>query len=509
MAVGSPTWQRRWSADPVDVASADIRSATPLFPAADDRRKWEHLLTARLEEALLRIPAGSVVPDLDPMRFRHLLDDFDFEAPRPLSDLLPWIIDQLEHGIVHLTHPRYFGLFNPAPSFPSECAERIVAAFNPQLASSRTSPVAVEIEAHVIRAIARRAGLPSESVGHFTSGGSEANFTALTCALTKSNPRYATDGVLAFRGPPVLYVSEDAHLAWYKIAHQSGIGRAAVRLVDTDASGRMDPEALAAAIAGDEAQGRVPVMIVATAGTTGGGTIDPLVECAETAKAAGAWFHVDAAWGGALIASERLRGLLAGITAADSVTIDAHKWFATTMSCGMFITAHADILTESFHVAHASASFMPSNIRSLDPYVTTAQWSRRFLGLRLFLSLAAAGWAGYAEHVERSVELAALLRHELTSRGWRAANDSSLAVLCVDPPPGFPDAASIATAIVSSGSAWVTTARFRSRDVLRICITNGQTMPQDVLALADLLQASGPAPTLQPDCPEDPGSIII
>ena len=477
----------------MEVASTDIWSATPLFPALDDRRKWEHFLTARLDEALLRVPAGSVVPDLDPADFRRLLDDFDFEAPRPLSDLLSWIIDQLEHGVVHLTHPRYFGLFNPAPSFPSECAERIVAAFNPQLASSKTSPVAVEIEAHVIRLIARRAGLPPTAVGHFTSGGSEANFTALTCALTRANPRYATDGVLAFPGSPILYVSEDAHLAWYKIAHQSGIGRAAVRLVDTDASGRMDAAALAAAIAGDEAQGRVPVMIVATAGTTGGGMIDPLVECAETARAAGVWFHVDAAWGGALIASERLRGLLTGIEAADSITIDAHKWFATTMSCGMFITAHMDILAESFHVACVAASFMPSNIRNLDPYVTTAQWSRRFLGLRLFLSLATAGWAGYGEHVERSIELAALLRRELTSRGWRAANDSHLAVLCVDPPPSFPDAVSIAAAIVSSGAAWVTTARFRNRHVLRICVTNGQTMPQDVLALADLLQALGPA----------------
>ncbi len=479
----------------MDVASADIRSATPLFPASDDRRKWEHFLTARLDEALLRIPAGSVVPDLDPVGFQQVLEDFDFEAPRPLSDLLSWTIDQLEHGIVHLTHPRYFGLFNPAPSFPSECAERIVAAFNPQLASSRTSPAAVEIEAHVIRSIARRAGLPPGSAGHFTSGGSEANFTALTCALTRTDPRYATDGVRAFRGSPVLYVSEDAHLAWYKIAHQSGIGRAAVCLVDTDASGRMDAEALAAAIARDEGQGRVPVMIVATAGTTGAGMIDPLVACAEAARAAGAWFHVDAAWGGAVIASERLRGLLDGIAEADSITIDAHKWFATTMACGMFITAHAAILTESFNITRAAASFMPSNIRDLDPYVTTAQWSRRFLGLRLFLSLAAAGWAGYAEHVERSVELAALLRQELTSQGWRAANDSPLAVLCVDPPPGFPDAASIATAVVSSGAAWVTTARFRNRDVLRICVTNGQTMPQDILALADLLQALGPTST--------------
>src|SRR5256885_12398954 len=95
---------------------------------------------------------------------------------------------------------------------------------------------------------------------------------------------------------------------------------------------------------------------------------------------------------------------LAGIELADSLTIDAHKWFATTMGCGMFITRHPAVLSTTFQV---STGFMPSNAATVDPYVTTAQWSRRFLGLRLFLSLAAAGWSGYAQHVERSVDLIA------------------------------------------------------------------------------------------------------
>ena len=134
-------------------------------------------------------------------------------------------------------------------------------------------------------------------------------------------------------------------------------------------------------------------MIAATAGTTNAGMIDPLAACGELArKALACWFHVDAAWGGALIASDRLRSVLSGIEDADSVTIDAHKWFATTMGCGMFITRHAPLLSSAFHV---STGFMPSNVAGLDPYVTTVQWSRRFLGLRLFMSLAAAGWTGY------------------------------------------------------------------------------------------------------------------
>jgi glutamate/tyrosine decarboxylase-like PLP-dependent enzyme len=313
----------------------------------------------------------------------------------------------MEHGIVHMTHPRYFGLFNPAPSFPAECADRIVGAFNPQLATWTTAPAAVEIEAHIVKAVAQRAGLPPEAVGHCTSGGSEANRTALLCALTRAQSRFSTDGARAFSGPPLFYISKDSHLAWLKIAHETGIGRAAVRLVATDGSGRLDVNALTAAISADKAQNCVPVMIVATAGTTNAGMIDPLGPCAQAARQAGLWYHVDAAWGGALIASESLRGALQGIEQADSITIDAHKWFATTMGCGMFMTRHAAMLSSVFHV---STTFMPSNIINLDPYVTTAQWSRRFLGLRLFLSLAAAGWHGYGEHVQRSIELTALLR---------------------------------------------------------------------------------------------------
>jgi glutamate/tyrosine decarboxylase-like PLP-dependent enzyme len=474
----------------IDLAPANVRLSSPLFPESADRRYWDDFLTVALDEALRRIPEGRVSPEVDMADFRQSLHRFDFTTPQPMSDLLPWVIGQLEHGLVHLTHPRYFGLFNPSPTFPAECADRIAAAFNPQLATATTSPVAVEMEAHVIRAIASRAGFASDAAGHFTSGGSEANATALTCALTSANGRFAADGIRAFSGAPVLYVSREAHLAWYKIAHQAGVGRSAVHLVDTDGSGRMDKRALADAIATDRSQGCVPVMIVATAGTTGAGMIDPLSDCAEIARASNIWLHVDAAWGGALIASDRLCGALAGMEAADSVTIDAHKWLAATMACGMFITNHPEILPRAFHVTHEAASYMPSNNRRHDPYVSSAQWSRRFLGLRLFLSLAAAGWRGLAEHIERSVHLTALLKAELVAGGWTIVNDSAMAVLCADPPAGFPSARSIAGSVVASGLAWVAATSFCGREVVRICVTNGKTTPQDIRFLAHLLQNS-------------------
>ncbi|HEX4209646.1 MAG TPA: pyridoxal-dependent decarboxylase, partial [Candidatus Binataceae bacterium] len=386
-----------------------------LFPTSEERERCDDFLTRELHQANRRVASGSVMPAFDRSIFRRELASFDFQTPRPLEEALSWTITQMEHGLVHVTHPRYFGLFNPAPAFPAQCADRIAGLFNPQLATATTSPAAFEIEAHVIRAVGQRAGFPPEATGHFTSGGSEANYTALICALTRSNANFAADGARSFKGPPVFYVSRESHLAWLKIAHQAGIGRSAVRLVATDGSGRMDSDALAAAISDDRLRGCVPVMIAATAGTTNAGMIDPLEACAEIAQGSGVWFHVDAAWGGALIASDNLRPILRGIARADSVTIDAHKWFATTMGCGMFITRHAPVLSSAFQ---AATSFMPSNVSGLDPYVTSVQWSRRFLGLRLFLSLAAAGWTGYGKHVERSIELSKLLEHELIHRGW-------------------------------------------------------------------------------------------
>jgi glutamate/tyrosine decarboxylase-like PLP-dependent enzyme len=446
----------------------------------------DDFLTRELAAANQRVVLGSVMPTLDMAQFRRELGEFDFERPRPMESVLGWSIRQLEQGAVHMTHPRYFGLFNPAPTAPAQWADRIAGTFNPQLASSGSSPAPVEIEAHVIRAVAKRAGLPPDSAGHFTTSGSEANYTSLICALTRAEPRFGVDGVRAFPGPVALYTSRECHPAWLKIAHQAGVGRSALRLVATDGAGRMDSQALAQAVARDRRDGVTPVLIAATAGTTAGGMIDPLRECAEIARSHGLWYHVDAAWGGAALASEKLRGSLAGIELADSVTIDAHKWFATTMGCGMFVLRDAAVLREAFQVG---GDFMPSNASTLDPYLNTVQWSRRFLGLRLFVALAVAGWRGYAAHVERAVEVIDAVKAGLAARGWSTLNDSPLAVLCAAPPEALGDVRGIVSRLLGSGRAWVARTKFEGREVVRVCATHGETSLVDVEELVNALNA--------------------
>jgi glutamate/tyrosine decarboxylase-like PLP-dependent enzyme len=454
-----------------------------LFPSSGARRLFDDGLTRALSESRDRVKNGSVVPTFDRSAFADQLDTFDFKTPIGLERMLAWTIMQMETGLVHVAHPRYFGLFNPTPTFPAQCADRIASVFNPQLATSTTSPAAIAIEAHVIRLIARRIGLPPDSTGHFTTGGAEANYTALLLALNRACPDFAWDGARAFKRRPTFYISRDSHLAWLKIAVQAGIGRSSVRLIATDGAGKLDMHALSEALDADATEERQPVMIVATAGTTNAGMIDPIGACAAVAKAADIWFHVDAAWGGAVIASETHRHQLEGIEQADSITVDAHKWFAVTMGCGMLLTCWPALLSSIFQV---STEYMPSNL-SVDPYVNSVQWSRRFVGLRLFLSLAVAGWLGYGDHVERTLGLGTQLKERLAACGWRVINQSPLGVLCIEP-PDTKDARAIVNNILAMGKAWVSVASYEGHEVIRACVTSGETTESDIVDLVKCLE---------------------
>jgi glutamate/tyrosine decarboxylase-like PLP-dependent enzyme len=344
--------------------------------------------------------------------------------------------------------------------------------------------LAVEIENHVVEQICRRVGMPDGSGGHFTSGGSEANNTAVVCALTSNNPKFAEEGARAYLGQPRIYVSRESHLAWLKIAHQLGIGRCAVRLIDTDGRGRMDAQQLNDAIQGDLGAGDVPVLIAATAGTTNAGVVDPLHSCADIAKNFGVWFHVDAAWGGALVASQKYRSVLDGMELADSITIDAHKWFATTMGAGIYLTRRKSLLNDTFRIA---TDYMPSNDTSVDLYVNSIQWSRRFVGLRLFLSLGVAGWQGYAAHVENGIHLTKQLTDHLLENDWVLLNNSQMAVACLVPPVNSLPAEEIVARVVESGDSWVSVTKFEGQSVVRACVTNGRATSADIHRLATQL----------------------
>jgi len=469
-----------------------MRGRDALFPPFDDLNEAENALTSRLNATRLRYADRKAVAKPPSSQWLHDLRAYEFDNSESLEDLIEWVIEALDTGSVQMTHPGYLGLFNPAPSFAAECADRIASAFNPQICVYSHAPAAVEIERHVINQMCRRAGLPAGSDGHFTSGGAEANSTAVLCALQAKCPAYSDNGLSEFAGQPTVYISKESHLAWLKIAQAAGLGRNAVRLVPTDGMGQMDVAALEDAILTDLKSGCVPVLIVSTAGTTNAGMIDPLEPCADLAEQHGIWFHVDAAWGGALIASDARRAVLKGMERADSVTIDAHKWFATTMGAGMFLTSQPDIPAQAFRI---TASYMPESEANKDFYVNSTQWSRRFVGLRLFLALGAAGWKGYAEHVERSISLTDRLTETLTSAGWTHANRSPMGVTCLVPPDGHEAIQRYADAVHDDGRFWISKAIFEGNSVLRACVTNGRTDDAVIDDLAKLLIEISNSPT--------------
>ncbi|MFN3943304.1 MAG: pyridoxal phosphate-dependent decarboxylase family protein [Allosphingosinicella sp.] len=435
------------------------------------------------------MPDKPVAPQLTGPQIRDALQQFLNEGGSDLGEAGGKVVELLTQGNVQMMHPGYFGLFNPSPTFPGIVADLITATLNPQLATWSHAPAAVEIEAFTIAEVGGWIGWGAdETAGHFTSGGSEANYTAVLAALTRSCPSFASKGARALTGQPRLYASMESHLAWLKIAHQAGIGRDAVCLVSTDGKGRMDVGQLEAMIENDRRAGEVPFLICATAGTTNAGMIDPLQVMSDVARRYSCWFHVDAAWGGAALIDPEMHAYFNGIAASDSVTIDAHKWLSVPMGAGMFLCRDNALLRRTFDV---TASYMPAHaVEGVDPYTHSAQWSRRFIGLKLFLSLAVLGRSGYRDHIRRTCSLAEYLRRQLVADHWRILNESPLGVVCFAPPDDRIPLGDIAAAVVERGRSWISAARFEGKEVLRACITGHSSREAHVDRLIEDLRTA-------------------
>lgn len=463
---------------------------------------WRRLAEV-IEEHLATVGSLRVAPELDPAGIRALLAPFDFERPVAPGSALAFAAEALRRHQVHTPHPRYFGLFNPAPTTMGIVADALVAAFNPQLAAWSHSPFAAEVERHVVRCLGARFGYdPSSADGVFASGGAEANHTAVLAALTSAFPSFGREGLRALAGAPTLYVSAEAHHSFLKAARLCGLGTEAVREVPVDDALRMDPDALEGLIAADRRRGSSPFLVVATAGTTGAGAVDPIPRLADVSKKEGLWLHVDAAWGGAAVLVPELKGLLEGIDRGDSITFDAHKWLSVPMGAGIFLTRRPRILEQAFRVATGYMPIEAAGLDVVDPYAHSMQWSRRFIGLKVFLSLAVAGWEGYAASIRRMRAMGDRLRQGLERSGWAVVNRTPLPLVCfVDGTrpegrsAGFVEA--VARELVGSGRAWISTVKLSGgTPALRACVTNHLTGPGDIDALVDAVNDARRSPAI-------------
>jgi glutamate/tyrosine decarboxylase-like PLP-dependent enzyme len=421
---------------------------------------------------------GPIVPNVTPEEIRsHLTSRYSFSKTMSLEEITTDVEQMLRTWQVQVTHPRYFGLSNPSVTLASVIADTLVAMYNPQLANWRTSPAANEIERHTLGWLISKFGLPAESMATFTSGGTEANLSALIVALTRAFPEYSEDGLRHLGAAPTIYLTKEAHHGYNKIAHIAGLGRRVLRTVATNRDLKMDIEDLRRRVAEDRGNGFAPFLVIGTAGTTAAGVIDPLAEIGRFCQESGLWFHVDAAWGGAAIISPVLRHHLSGIETADSITCDAHKWFSVPMGCGMFFCRHSESVSQAFH---ADITYMPGKKSGpvFDPLSTSIQWSRRFIGLKLFLALAQRGESGYAEMIEHQTRMGDLLRKSLIASGWRILNTTPLPLICFT--RDRLDIGAFLASLRERQIAWMSEAQIGGTPVVRACVTSFRTTESDI-----------------------------
>ncbi|MGE5316152.1 MAG: pyridoxal phosphate-dependent decarboxylase family protein [Acidobacteriota bacterium] len=432
--------------------------------------------------------AAPVSPDL--IR-AHIADHFPFSHPQPLESVIAEVVQMMHDWSLHTTHPRYFGLFNPNVTEAAIAADTLAALYNPQLATWSHAPAANEIERHTLQFFLRQFGFdPAESAAHFTSGGAEANHTALITALTHRFPAYGNEGVRSLPAQPVFYVSEQAHHSFQKAAHSTGLGRAAVRTIPVNEALQMDCATLERQIQSDIAEGFIPFMTAGTVGTTPAGVIDPLEEISRICRQYGLWFHADGAWGGAAIISPRAAQHLRGIDQADSIACDAHKWLSVSMSAGMFFCRHRHAVGDAFRI---TASYMPEHVQdTADNYAMSLQWSRRFIGLKVFMTLAERGAEGLAQMVDEEIALGRYMRGELEKSGWTIVNETPLPVICFTHASlqnGAVAVNDVLQRIYAEGSAWISSVTVpHYGNVLRTCIINYATTQADVDGLVASLK---------------------
>lgn len=476
--------------------SREPEEDAPPPPVAPSGEVWRRL-AREAEAAESSVRGWRVTPRVTADELQARLEDrFGDPGGRPLEEVVAEAAELLRDGLTHVTSPRYFGLFNPSVTAAGIVGDALAALYNPQLAVWSHAPAAQEMEAWVLDRLGGRIGFGGDGVAaHFTSGGMEANFSALLAALHRRFPGAGEEGWAGVAGRPAVYASEEAHHSVLKAARMAGIGTDAVRAVPVDGRHSLDPEALRGRMAADRDDGWTPTLVTATAGTTSTGAIDPLGEAADAAEAFGAWYHVDAAWGGSAALSDRLRPLLDGIGRADSVVWDAHKWLSVPMGAGMVFCRHPEALRRAFSTR---TTYMPGDAHAVTaPYATTAQWSRRAIGLKVFLTAATLGREGWAGMIERQTRMGDRIREALGEAGWTVANDTPLPVVCFTHPrirSGGATTGGVLETIYERGRVWISDVRPAGGEpLLRACVTSFRTDASDVRCLVEELEAALPA----------------
>jgi aromatic-L-amino-acid decarboxylase len=429
-----------------------------------------------------------------------------FDEPLPsegtgADQILKRFTEDVVPHAMQIPSPRYYGLFNPTPLPIGVWADALASALNQNGAAWRNSPSASIIEARVLRWLCELIGYGAESFGTLTSGGSEANLVALKCARDRAHAEVRDRGVRAASGELVVYASEQSHYSFEKSVDILGLGRENLRKVATDDSFHIRIDALRDEIERDLREGRVPCCIAGAAGATSTGIVDPLDRLADIAREYNCWFHVDAAYGGALAFSEKYKPLLRGIERADSVTIDPHKWMFVPFACGAaLVKGGGRILRDAFDITpeYLSEDRGGSDV-AYDFFRYGQLGTRRFNALKVWMALKFLGARGYARIIERQIELAQYLASKIDElKDFERLGEVETAVCCFRFVPEAARRLDVAALdhlqralqqrVEQSGEAWISTTVLKGRRALRVNINSFLTERRHIADLVELLK---------------------
>ena len=409
------------------------------------------------------------------------------------------ILDDLGRNVLPFAsrcdHPAYFAFVPGSGTWPGALGDLIASALNIYAGSWQESAGPSSVELVVLDWFKQWIGYPAEAAGVLVSGGSAANMTALACA------REARLGAMSDRA--VAYISDQAHSSMVRAARVLGFRPDQVRVLPVDDDFRMRPDTLVPAMAADRLAGRRPLFVAASAGSTNTGAVDPLLELAAVCREQNVWFHVDAAYGGFAALTERGRRLLSGIEAADSITLDPHKWLYQPFECGSLLVRDGDLLRRAFEITpdylkDAQAATGEVNFADL-----SIQLTRMSRALKLWVSLRYFGIDAFRATVDRCLDLVGHAQQRITdSADLELLRPASLGILCFR--RSFSDTddedeiarrnAALVAGFAETGLGLVSSTRLRGRYAIRLCVLNHSSGSDDIERVLGWFETSTPDP---------------
>ena len=409
------------------------------------------------------------------------------EEGAPYEDLLALLFESAVPKSFNTAGPGYLAYIPGGGLFHAGVADLIADVTNRFVGVWMAAPGLVQIEANVGRWLCEMAGYPSSALGLLTTGGSMANLIALVTARRERLPEDFLSGVL--------YTSDQAHHSVQKAALLAGFPPARVRSLPSDGEFRIRLDALAETVAADRAAGLHPFFLVVSAGTTNTGAVDDLGAAADAARAHGLWLHVDAAYGGFFVLTERGRRVLHGIERADSITLDPHKGLFLPYGTGSLLVRDGGALRRAHSVHAEYLPPVPEDPDFVDYSTVSPELSRDFRGLRVWLPIKMHGIAAFRRALDEKLDLAAWAAAELRKvAGVEIVAEPQLSLLAFRvTKAGLGDAATddlnrrVMEAVNARGRVYVTSTTVRGRFLIRICVLSFRThLDRMQMAIEDL-----------------------